>query len=76
MFIDTQKLSVGVNKFPENKNSLETDELYVRGKNVLDLIYPIGSVYTSTKNINPETLFGGEWEACNSKDFFAFKRTK
>jgi len=27
-----------------------------------NLIYPIGSVYTSTANTNPSTLFGGTWQ--------------
>lgn len=29
---------------------------------LVDLIYPIGSVYMSFESTNPETLFGGTWE--------------
>lgn len=29
---------------------------------LLDLIYPIGSLYLSTNSTNPATLFGGTWE--------------
>lgn len=29
---------------------------------VIDLIYPIGSIYISVNETNPNLLFGGEWE--------------
>lgn len=32
------------------------------GDNLLDIIYPIGSFYTTTGNENPSTLFGGVWD--------------
>lgn len=30
--------------------------------NLVDIIYPIGSIYHSSNNANPGVLFGGEWE--------------
>ena len=33
---------------------------------LLNMIYPVGSIYISAVNTSPETLFGGTWEAQNS----------
>ncbi len=30
--------------------------------NIWNVIYPIGSIYMSTRNTSPSTLFGGSWE--------------
>lgn len=32
-------------------------------KTILDLTYPIGSIYLSVKSTNPSSLFGGTWVA-------------
>ena len=29
---------------------------------ILDLIYPVGSIYMSTNNVSPQTFFGGVWQ--------------
>ena len=34
---------------------------------LLDLIYPIGSIYCSTKSTSPASLMGGTWSAINGK---------
>lgn len=31
-------------------------------KQKLDNVYPVGSIYMSTNNVNPSTIFGGVWE--------------
>ena len=50
-----------LNDHINNKNNPhEVKAAQVEG--LLDLIHPVGSVYTSTVATNPETLFGGTWE--------------
>ena len=41
------------------------------GKDIIDVIYPIGFVYISINNINPSTLFGGMWEQIKDRFLLA-----
>lgn len=36
------------------------------GSQIIDRIYPVGTVYMSIKPTNPSELFGGEWEDVSS----------
>ena len=36
-------------------------------KEVVDIIYPVGSIYMSVNNTSPATLFGGTWEQIKDK---------
>lgn len=35
--------------------------------NIFELIYPVGSIYLTVNNVNPATIFGGEWEQIQDK---------
>lgn len=40
-------------------------------RKIIDLIYPVGSVYISTNDVNPEALFGGSWERIQGRFLLA-----
>jgi microcystin-dependent protein len=39
-----------------------TGGITVGSRTLLDLIYPVGSIYMSMNNVSPQTFFGGTWE--------------
>ena len=40
---------------------------YVTASQIINLVYPVGSIYISANNVNPSTLFGGTWEQIKGK---------
>ena len=61
----------------------ESWELRVKGKltigglTLLDMFYPVGSIYMSVNDASPATFLGGTWERMSSADFaeYIWKRT-
>ena len=46
---------------------LYNDKEVILKENFLNLVYPVGSIYLSSKNTNPGTLFGGTWTQIKDK---------
>lgn len=47
---------------PNLKNGLQVNgSLYVNGTELLNLIYPVGSIYMSVNNVSPQVFLGGTW---------------
>lgn len=47
--------------------SINVETGAVTNEGVVNLIYPVGSIYMSVNNANPGTLFGGTWEQIKDK---------
>jgi len=80
-FFDRLLSSVGINCFPTLKQSLEVfGSFLLNNKSIVDLIYPIGSIYMSVDSTNPTTNFGGTWEQITDSNIssigYIWKRTK
>ena len=46
----------------ENTNAIVEENGSLRRVNLIDMIYPIGSIYMSVNNVDPSMLFGGTWD--------------
>lgn len=62
---------------PSTNNAIDpsTDVNFTRWKpfarSLVDIIYPIGSIYMSVNAVNPATLFGGIWQAIRGRFLLA-----
>lgn len=61
---------IAIGKVSEKEKTLELAqdwELVVHGETLIDLIYPVGSIYMSVNAASPNLLFGGEWRQITDK---------
>ena len=56
---DTYKVSLS--EMDEQYSNITNTSSSVTIEQLLDLVYPVGSIYMSEQNTSPETLFGGTW---------------
>lgn len=55
-----------------------TGDLKINNKNLIDIFYPVGSIFMSTNNINPQSFMGGSWSSFGdsaSMGAYMWKRT-
>lgn len=42
--------------------------LRIEGKKLIEYVYPVGSIFMSTNNTDPASLFGGSWQYVGNED--------
>lgn len=55
----------------ENDTGYVTKDALVTNAQIVDLIYPVGSIYMSVNSTSPSTLFGGKWERIQDRFLLA-----
>lgn len=55
--------TISVNSATNDGDGNEISTTYVKLNELLNKMYPVGAIYTSTVSTSPSTLFGGTWEA-------------
>ena len=56
-----------VNLTPENIGAVSNETFNAFTADLINLVYPIGSIYMSTNNVSPATFLGGTWEQIKDK---------
>lgn len=52
---------------PDENSIVPLGKEKIQALGIVDVIYPVGSLYMSLNDVNPEELFGGTWEAIEDK---------
>lgn len=83
LFIDTEKNAVSVNDFPGEGEAFRVkggvanliDGLQLNGVSIVDVFYPVGSVYISSTYTSPREILGGTWELIGKEFKSAYWKT-
>jgi hypothetical protein len=60
MNFNPQGNGIGIGQVCEKQNTLQVNlDLEVKGKSIVDIVYPVGSIYLAYNHTNPGTLFPG-----------------
>lgn len=59
--LETQKVDLTTYDQRITANASAINELNGNFNRIIDMVYPIGSIYTSTKNVSPASFIGGTW---------------
>lgn len=63
-------ISDGTLKGAVAKHEQDVNSLNLNLANIIDKLYPVGSIYLETTNTNPSAKLGGEWTAYGSSDSY------
>ena len=60
---------VSLNKLSHYHDKLRSflNDTYVASDSILNMTYPVGSIYISVNNTSPAVLFGGTWEQIQNR---------
>lgn len=67
----------GLVKLAEGTENIAYDDRLLTQKRLIDVYYPVGSIYQSFNSTAPNNFFGGTWESitCPYSGGYAWKRT-
>lgn len=63
--------NIGNNPVSDNNSNWQELNLQFNSNRIVDLIYPVGSIYMSVNTTSPSVLFGGVWEQIQGRFLLA-----